>query len=168
MEVVNLLRNKPKRANMGLANVGLREQPPPPNPRNNGTPPHRRWPSRNGRLYWTSFLLVCGLVWNTSHYPLHIPKFLIQKLRQVQIRIKQSSHRFTFFHIETLEDLHDIAPLIHGDRTGFSIPLVPFLGNNAILGDRSEQIPSRAQFKPLQLGYIACQYNQIIHVEDRH
>ena len=40
-----------------------------------------------------------------------------------QIPHPNNNFEFAFFHVETLEDLLDLASLVHGDGTVFSIPL---------------------------------------------
>lgn len=57
------------------------------------------------------------------------------------------------FHVETLEDLFVVLPLIHGDGNCYFITL------NLLLD---------LQFEPLQLDYIVCQYEQFIQMGDCH
>ena len=75
-----------------------------------------------------------------------------------------------FLHVRCRErgvDLLDVAPLVHNDSTGFFISLKFHFWAIMQLSEIAHlKFFLELQFEPLQLGYIACQYDQIIHVGD--
>ena len=65
-----------------------------------------------------------------------------------------------------LEDLFDVAPLVYGDSMDLYSSQIPLLGNTETL--RSFPIRSRTPTRITSIGYIDCQFDQIVHVEHCH
>ena len=63
----------------------------------------------------------------------------------------------------------NVAPLVHGDDTGFSI-LLKFYSKAIMQFSKIVHLKffREPRFEPLQLHHIACQYDEIIHVKNCH
>ena len=104
---------------------------------------------------------------NTFYLFLHILNFSFECSYQFWFFIKWDFHQFIFIHVETLRYLLDVVFLVHSDGIkllySFQIPLLNIMEFSGIV---YMIFLLELQLYSFQLDYIACQYDQIVHIED--